>query len=387
MLVTQVKERLATAPTTLALGVGMAVALLLGGCGDASPTRAAMAWSGDEPRVDDDSAPGTSEDAGTNDVVNAAAVPEVVVAPAAVPAPQVPGLASVGPNTATQTVQPVAAPPNLAPNPGKPQTSAAVLNPTPVLNPLLNPVLNPPEVLPPDPIQVVNPPVEQHPNQVQNQVQKQTAVAPQPWPKNLSLGSHLPLAFGSQGPLLPDMGGANSAGESNKHQAQGPLPAFGSSKAQQKYKDKKQQKEQKAQKAQMAYMDNQQAPDQNADQDPNDPQLRSLLNTISKSYAPMQNKPSPDQVAGNDGKGAHGGSIFGGAGGTSGQGPQPANLNPSTTELQSTFKAENQGQIPYQNPFLKNSQHPSSSTLEQINEKDAAAYIDTLLSGVRHDSP
>jgi hypothetical protein len=61
----QLKERLPTAPTKLAIGVGMAVALLLGGCGDASPTRGATGWSGDEPRLDDDRSPGASGSAGT----------------------------------------------------------------------------------------------------------------------------------------------------------------------------------------------------------------------------------------------------------------------------------------------------------------------------------
>ena len=87
------KERLPTAPTKLALGVGMAVALLLGGCGDASSTRGATEWSSDEPRLDDDRSPGASGTAGIDAADGGPEVPgPVFTLPNAVPPPDQPQL-------------------------------------------------------------------------------------------------------------------------------------------------------------------------------------------------------------------------------------------------------------------------------------------------------
>ena len=103
---THLKERLPPAPTKLALGVGMAVALLLGGCGDASSTRVATGWSGDEPRLDDDSSPGASGTAGTNAADGEEAVPgpRKVPVPAALPGPVYP-LPNAGPHPAQPQLQ------------------------------------------------------------------------------------------------------------------------------------------------------------------------------------------------------------------------------------------------------------------------------------------
>ena len=425
---TQVKERLATAPTTLALGVGMAVALLLGGCGDASPTRAAMAWSGDEPRVDDDRAPGSSEDAGTNDVVSAAAVPEVVIAPAAVPAPPVPDLAPVGPNTVTQTVQPVTLPPNLAA--GKPQA------PTP--GPSL--VANPPVVLSPEPLLVATPFVAQYPkhgpnknqaptsgpnqaptsdpnqaptpgpNQVPNELQKQNQVqvqvqnqvqnlgrtlvqnlgqnqtggAPQAFSQQVSMGTESPVPFGSLGQVERGPGSATSSGGSNMHQAQ----AQG--------QDAGQIQQQKASLSEGAQTSFKRQPfdkisvgggnlftsdgvksDPNARQDTNDAQLLQRLNKIASSYEKVR-KSSQSEVVGNDRKGTNGGGIFGGAGGASGHGQQTANSMQSATGLKGLFKTDNQSQILYANQFSKDGRNPPSLTSAQINKEDVEPFIENL---------
>ena len=125
----QVQEVLSSARTRQALAVGMAVALLFGGCGGGSPTRDPTPRSGDEPRVDDDRVSSTPGDAGTHGATGDGAVPEVVVAPAAVPPPQV-AAPAVQPPVQSPVQPPVQ--PQVQPQ-VQPPASAPVQNPVEVL--------------------------------------------------------------------------------------------------------------------------------------------------------------------------------------------------------------------------------------------------------------